>query len=53
MNGLNVNGQRGPKEKYMNILRQVANRQTTEIVIELSDLKKVSRMPDIWLMVVL
>jgi hypothetical protein len=29
------------KTKYMKLLRKVANRQTTEVVIDLSDLKKV------------
>lgn len=29
------------KAKYMRLLRKVANRQTTEVVIDLSDLKKV------------
>jgi DNA replication licensing factor MCM7 len=45
VNNMNVDGERAPKEKYMKLLRQVANRQTTEVVIELSDLKKVSQTP--------
>jgi DNA replication licensing factor MCM7 len=29
------------KAKYMKVLRKVANRQTTEVVVDLGDLKKV------------
>lgn len=34
-------GDRRIKAKYLRVLRKVANRQTTEVVIDLSDLKKV------------
>jgi DNA replication licensing factor MCM7 len=32
------------KAKYMKVLRRVANRQTAEVVIDLADLRKVSRL---------
>ena len=34
-------GEGRSKAKYMKLLRRIANRQTTEVVIDLSDLKKV------------
>ncbi len=33
------------KAKYMKVLRNVANRQTTEVVVDLADLRKVNSLP--------
>lgn len=44
VNDMNMGGpgEQRSKIKYMKLLRKVANRQTTEVVIDLSDLKRVS-----------
>lgn len=43
MDELDLGMERTPK--YVKLLRKVANRQTTEIVIDLNDLKQVSSTP--------
>lgn len=41
MDGLNVQGARRTKFKYLRMLREVANRRREDIVIDLKDLKRV------------
>jgi DNA replication licensing factor MCM7 len=45
LNDLDVDGEDGlpgrSKAKYMKVMRKVANRQTSEVVIDLADLRKV------------